>query len=349
MTNRMSVPYSAFAAIFAALSCASDAVGQTDGQAVAPYPPSKLISQAEWAPKESIVRKARGGDNWPLTWADDGHIYTAYGDANGFEPKLPVKLSMGLVRVEGGPDDFRGYNLRSETFEQTGEGPRGKKASGMLMVDGVLYVLVRNAGNSQLGWSRDHGETWTWSDWKFTSGFGCPTFLNFGSNYAGARDNYIYVYSHDSDSAYQPSDGVALGRVDRQKITDRSAYEFFQKLHSSGTPVWTKSVEQRGHVFSSPGKCYRTSASYNAGLKRYLMCQIVGDQRDTRFAGGFGIYEAPAPWGPWCTIYYTTDWDVGPGETCGLPTKWMSADGMTLHLVFSGDDCFSVRKLQLFR
>src|SRR5262245_49550142 len=263
MIKRTSVRWAVFIVVFSALVFALHAVGQTDRQEMAPYPPSKLISRVEWAPKESIVRKARGGDNWPLTWADDGHIYTAYGDANRFEPKLPVKLSMGLVRVEGAPDDFRVYNLRSPTFEQTGEGPRGKKASGMLMVDGVLYVLVRNAGNSQLGWSRDHGETWTWSDWKFTSGFGCPTFLNFGSNYAGARDNYIYVYSHDSDSAYQPSDGVALGRVDRQKITDRSAYEFFQKLHSSGTPVWTKSVEQRGHVFSSPGKCYRTSASYN--------------------------------------------------------------------------------------
>ena len=40
-------------------------------------------------------------------------------------------------------------------------------------------------------------------------------------------------------------------------------------------------------------------------------------------------------------------WDVGPGETCGLPTKWMSGDGKTLHLVFSGDDCFSVRRATL--
>src|SRR5437016_3348197 len=54
--------------------------------AVPPYVQSKLITRAEWAPKEAIVRRARGGDNWPLTWADDGHLYTAYGDANGFEP-----------------------------------------------------------------------------------------------------------------------------------------------------------------------------------------------------------------------------------------------------------------------
>ena len=37
----------------------------------------------------------------------------------------------------------------------------------MLMVDGVLYMLVRNTGNSQIAWSGDHGKSWTWCDWKF--------------------------------------------------------------------------------------------------------------------------------------------------------------------------------------
>jgi hypothetical protein len=71
------------------------------------------------------------------------------------------------------------------------------------------------------------------------------------------------------------------------------------------------------------------------------------DSRGPRFQGGFGIYEAPEPWGPWRTIYFTADWDVGPGETSSLPPKWMSKDGKTVHLVFSGDDCFSVRKATL--
>jgi CubicO group peptidase (beta-lactamase class C family) len=314
----------------------------------APYPQSKLISRVEWAPKDTIVRKAKGGDNWPLTWADDGNLYTAYGDANGFEPFLKEKLSMGLVRVEGTPIDFRGFNIRSAAFETKGEGPRGRKASGMLMVDGVLYVLVRNANNSQLGWSSDHGQTWTWSDWKFEKSFGCPTFLNFGKNYAGARDEFVYIYSHDSDSAYEPADGVVLARVPQKRIKEQAAYEFFHDVYASGRPIWTNLIGECGWAFSNPGGCYRMSVSYNAGLKRYLICQIVADKsRDTRFQGGFGIYESPEPWGPWATVYYTNDWDVGPGETNSLPTKWMSADGTTVHLVFSGDDHFSVRKAKL--
>jgi hypothetical protein len=66
-----------------------------------------------------------------------------------------------------------------------------------------------------------------------------------------------------------------------------------------------------------------------------------------RFRGGFGIYDAPEPWGPWTTVFFTTDWDVGPGETSSFPTKWMSKDGKTVWLLFSGDDSFSVRKATL--
>jgi CubicO group peptidase (beta-lactamase class C family) len=314
----------------------------------APYPQSKLISRVEWAPKETIVRKAKGGDNWPITWADDDNLYTAYGDANGFEPFLKEKLSMGLVRVEGSASDFRGANIRSASFETKGEGARGRKASGMLMIDGVLYVLVRNADNSRLGWSGDHGQTWTWSDWKFDKSFGCPTFLNFGKNYAGARDEFVYIYSHDSDSAYEPADGTVLARVPQKRIKEQAAYQYFKQLDANGSPTWTKSIGERGEVFSNDGGCYRTSISYNAELKRYLLCQIVADKsRDSRFDGGFGIYESPEPWGPWATVFYTNDWDVGPGETNSLPTKWMSADGRTVHLVFSGDDYFSLRKATL--
>ena len=68
---------------------------------------------------------------------------------------------------------------------------------------------------------------------------------------------------------------------------------------------------------------------------------------DPRFAGGLAIYDAPEPWGPWTVVFHTDQWDVGPGETSGIPTKWISVDGLTLHLVFSGDDCFSVRKATL--
>jgi CubicO group peptidase (beta-lactamase class C family) len=159
-----------------------DAAAAPSRTVTAPYPGSTFIKEIVWAPKETIIRAAKGSDNWPLTWADDDNLYGAYGDGNGFEPRVPEKLSLGFAKVAGSPGAFAGFN---------------------------------------------------------------------------------------------------------------------------------------------PGT-------------------------DARFKGGFSIYDAPEPWGPWTTVYSTEDWDVGPGESSSFPTKWMSSDGKTIHLVFSGDDCFSVRKATLF-
>lgn len=314
---------------------------------ISPVPSSPVLAGVRWAPKDTIVHRARGSDNWPVTWADDDALYAAYGDGNGFEPFTPEKLSLGFARINGGPADFAGQNLRSPTGEAKGDGARGRKASGLLCVDGVLYLLARNTGNAQLAWSLDHGTTWTWADWRFTTSFGCPTFLNFGRNYAGARDGFVYVYSPDTDSAYEPADGMVLARVPKNELRRQDAYEFFVRLDAQGQPAWSKDVRQRGHVFTRPGSCYRSGVSYNAALKRYLWVQILPQSRHPqgpRFQGGFGIYDAPEPWGPWTTVFFTRDWDVGPGETASFPAKWMSKDGRTLHLVFSGDDHFSVRE-----
>jgi hypothetical protein len=321
---------------------------QTSG---APYPPSAVITGIAWAPASSIVRKAPGCDTWPLTWADDDTLYGAYGDGNGFEPQLSVKLSLGLAKVSGAPPSITGSNIRSPTGEQTGDGASGKKASGMVMLDGVLYMWVRNADNngnqSQLAWSADRAATWTWSSWKFAE-FGYPTFINFGKNYAGARDAYVYAVSHDNPSAYNEADRFILMRVPAAQIKDKAAYEFFRGKDSAGNPLWTTDIAQRGAVFTHAGRCRRSGISYNAPLRRYLWWQMVHeDGVDNRFSGGFGVYDAPEPWGPWTTVYFTRSWDVGPGETGSFPPKWMSADGKTIHLVFSGDDKFSVRQAAL--
>jgi CubicO group peptidase (beta-lactamase class C family) len=309
-----------------------------------PYPPSTLITGLTWAPASTIVRKAPDSDNWPMTWGDDDNLYAAYGDGTGFAPKVPEKLSLGLARIEGGPGDFQGINIRSPTSERKGNGKNGVKASGLLMVNGILYMWTRNAGNAQLAWSSDHGLTWTWSDWKFSTSFGCPAFLNFGRNYAGARDDYVYTYSHDSDSAYLPADGIALARVPKDRIRDRGAYTFFSGLGSDGGPVWTTDLKERSAVFSNPGKCYRTSVSYSAKLRRYLLCQAGADER---VRTGFGIYDAPEPWGPWTTVYRSEAWDVSPGESCCIPTKWIDDETNSICLVFSGGDAFSVRRATL--
>ena len=318
------------------------------GTSGAPYPASPVITGISWAATSTIVRQATGSDNWPLTWADDGNLYGAYGDGNGFDPKVPSKLSLGFAKIAGGSPGT-GTNIRSATGEDTGDGQSGRKASGLLMVGGALYMWVRNDGSngtqSRLAWSTDHAATWTWASWAFPE-FGYLTFVNFGQNYAGARDTYVYCVTHDNPSAYASSDRFVLLRVPKGSVETRSAYEFYRGKDASGNPLWSTDIAQRTAVFThAPGRCRRSQISYNAALGRYLWWQMYHENGvDQRFAGGFGVYDAPNPWGPWTTVYFTTSWDVGPGETGGFPTKWMSADGKTIHLVFSGDDAFSVRK-----
>ncbi|MFV2055432.1 MAG: hypothetical protein ACC707_03150 [Thiohalomonadales bacterium] len=316
--------------------------------AAPPYPQSPVFSGIDWAPANTIIRKASGSDTFPITWADDDLLYTAFGDGFGFAPQTTQKLSLGLASVGGQPaTGLSATNIRTNTGEQLGQGSAGKKASSMLMVNGVLYMWARNADNngnkSQLAWSTDHAKTWTWSNWLFNE-FGYCVFLNFGKNYAGARDQYVYVYTPNVANAYTAADNMILMRVPKDQITTRSAYQFYTGVDGNNQPLWSSNITDRASVFSNPGNAVRSGITYNAVKKRYIWWQMLWTNNDVRFSGGFGVYDAPEPWGPWTTVYYTDLWDVGPGETASFPTKWMSPDGNTAYLVFSGDDYFSVRK-----
>jgi hypothetical protein len=237
-------------------------------------------------------------------------------------------------------------------------GAEGTKGSGILSIAGTLYLWARNADNAghyaRLGWSTDHGQTWTWGPTFATLGY--PTFLNFGKDYAGARDQYVYTVSHDNSSAYTPSDHFILLRVPIAQIKNMGAYEYFVETDGAGAPVWSPDPEQRGPVFThvngGEGRCARSGISYHAALGRYLWWQQYpndGGDMDTRFAGGCGVYDAPEPWGPWTTLYFTTAWDEAPGDCGGFCTKYTSTDGNTLWLVFSGNDNLRLRRATVVR
>ncbi len=331
----------------------------TFGPTSPPYPPSRVISSIEWKPVSAMTR-AGVGDNYPITWADDDNLYSCWGDGTGLEPEGRY-LTIGFTRIEGGPKSFRGVSIRSnvELPDTLADGSHtwgraGYKGCGMLMVGGILYLLVRNANRageqSHLLWSTNYAKTWTWADWRFEE-FGYPTFVNFGMNYMGARDQYVYLVSPDTPSAYLAADHFVLLRVLQECIKERSSYEFFCGTDAQGQPRWSSDITARSPVFTYPGHCCRSGISYNAGLKRYLWWQQItkGAIRDfdTRYLGGFGVYEAPEPWGPWATVYFTHCWDTGPGECASFPPKWMSEDGRTVHLVASSNNTFSVRKAVL--
>lgn len=312
-----------------------------------PYPHSPIVRGVRFAPQETILREAIGSDNWPLTWGDDDATYTSYGDGWGFTPYVEQKLSMGFSKVLGGPEKLRGLNIRSESGERSGDGAKGAKASGMLMVGGTLYLWVRNVGNAQLVWSEDHARTWHWG-FRLEESFGSPSFLNFGKNYSGARDRFVYAYSQDGPSAYDSDNGVVLMRAPVEGLRRREAWEFFAGILADGKPKWARSLRERYPVFRFPRHCQRVDAIYHPGLKRYLL--VVGYNHSS----GWGIFDAPEPWGDWTTVFHTDQWDIESAHGYRLPTKWIH-DPRTLYLVFSaahgerdaGYDAFCVRRLEL--
>jgi hypothetical protein len=326
---------------------------------MAPCPPSECITgvQFDWSTHR---RAAPGSDNWPVTWADDGHQYAAWGDGGGFGgTNQRGRTSLGVARIEGPWRDHRGHNVWGG---HEGEHPATFKGKsyGIICVDGVLTMWVGMFTPSKdpfkevrLATSSGHGATWTLADWSFTKQdrVMMPTICQFGKDYAGARDRYVYHYLIRYQGEKGPDDypdkvpwlvaqrpgRIDLARVPRDRMRDRDAWEFFERPDDRGKPVWTRDLAQRGPVFRDDnGVGWCISVSYNAGLKRYLLCS----EHTETHRGKLGIFDAPEPWGPWTTVVYYDDWGQGhvPPNTFywNFSNKWLSADGTRFSLIFTG-------------
>lgn len=346
-------------------------------QAKAPYGPSPIIQGVTWDFKH-LIRLANttgkgGSDLWPTTWASDGNIYTGWGDGGGFSGASDGtgRVSLGFARIIGRPPEIKGVNVWG-SYPRYAEHPAtfcGKPYS-MLSVGGILYAWVSswynesaadffhcgpnpNPPEHRLAWSDDLGATWTLSRWKlvqapgqliFTGGF-----LNFGKNYAGARDRFVYEYGQfgkDANATY-------LARVPSTDLTKDPRRRGIYEYYAGAGPVWTTSVSRARPVFVDPSGRHITHVVYDPGLRRYIA------SAQGHSVGETGFFDAPEPWGPWTTIAYYQDWGgFGNRESLGVdfPTKWISSDGRTMWAVFSGGrigkhddtlDSFNLVKLKL--
>jgi hypothetical protein len=327
-------------------------------------------SAISWSSTSTITRYAAGCDSFSMTWAMDDQLYSSYSDCFGVTGTVTPKRSLGYVRIIGMPAD--GLLLddidtgapgvpdidRTDSgsgLDATGNGTTGKKASGMLQVSGRSYIWVRNMTSgmqSALKYTDNYNlanATWKWASWTLTE-FGYPVFVQYGKGFAGGGA-YAYVVAHDNPSAYAAADRFVLMRVPVASILVQNAYEFFSGTVSQ--PAWVSFANRanRTAIFSHKGRCARNGMTYNGARGRYYWWQQIPVTKfhpGNGLFGGFGIYSAPNPWGPWIPVYYNEKWDVGPGERGEFPTKWMSSDPISsrgeMYLVFSGDDSLSVRK-----
>lgn len=306
-----------------------------------PYPRSRAILDVRWDAEVVRLGGERTGDNWPLTWGDDGLIYTSYGDGNGFSESETV-YSLGFATLSGRPPTHRGQDFRSDADVPVGWGKEGIKASGLLMVGSTLYLWVRNVKvegdyrHARLAWSADHGRHWTWAGWHFAGTFGCPEFVQFGPGYEGARDAYVYVVSQAGNSAYAFDREIVMARVPAKRVGEREAYTFFAGLDAGGAPSWSADLHDRQPIFCDPNGSQRVAITYNRALARYFLTTAHDDGSGATHTPALGVFDAPEPWGPWTTAYYSDRWSDGWMIHHKFPTPWMSAGGTVMWLAFSG-------------
>jgi hypothetical protein len=336
-----------FAACLLLACVLSGAAAQT--QPHPPYPDSPVIAgmHFDWT---DLQRRAPGSDNWPMTWADDDKQYTVWGDGAGFgSGNWLYKVRLGVARIEGGAGDYTAHNVAGG-FHAEHLAQVSGKSYGIISVNGVLYMWVGPGSGpdsyreSRLYRSPDHGASWRAAKWAFSGddGFFLPTFLQFGRDNALARDDYVYSYAPHIETrewqVHRPGE-IALMRAPAGALMQRDAWEFFAGTTPAGEPRWTRHSDERVPVFrDTVNGVMRTSAIFVPGLERYLLIT----EHSERARGNIGVYDAPTPWGPWTTAYFTTGFGaphIAPTTFFwNLAPKWMGPEGRRFVLVFTGID-----------
>jgi len=327
------------------------------------------------------------GDMWPITWAADDNMYAGAGDnrqspMNFWRIRDRVQSSWGRMSHQNDwwLDLIDNLPVDPEPFCKADPRVTSIKPAGLLGLHGRLYFAVetQNYGTDPEftrqtnihGWiitTDDYGKTWNHeaTPHDFFSGrLASCHFLQFGRDYEGARDGYVYAYfpaGDDGKSYWENGDTILLGRVPKDDILARGAWEFYTGKDSADQPVWNKDDALAVPVFRYPRMTGENHVSYNKGIRRYLMGNygFVDDDLNPRpnhqgtwpesaYRSQLTLCEAPEPWGPWSLFYQDDDWGTYGNYQPSFPPKWMTEDGRTMLMVSSGtydDYNFTVQKM----
>ena len=302
----------------------------------------------------SIVKRAPGSDNWPITWSGvNNHQYLGFGDGGGFGGTNSIgRVSLGFSRIEGATgDSWTGFNVWGG-FHAENPAQFGGKTRGILEYNGKLYAW-RTPGSGATGYnearlavSTDNGAHWTLQGWAFTKATGIifPSIMQAGRGYADAQDGYVYSFAarlkDDSRLKNQVPGEIDLFRVPKGQITTRASYRFYAGRDQNG-PIWVTNQAARRPVYTSASVSFSPpTVLYVPQLRNYIM--VIS------YSGGigsdhWGLLQAPKPWGPWRQFKNFTNTPFGAGNSnlffFSISPKWIrwiSADRLQMHLIGTG-------------
>jgi len=292
------------------------------------------------------------GDTYPMTWGADDKIYASAGDPLWGESRS----GLDVETFNGGPLDYeiKKFNNMNDFL---GWGGAGAKPSGMISVDGLIYLAAQNLRGGMKPPHSNYSQPGSdahilfcnpeWNQWFPSyanikelmfpgSRFGGPSFINFGKDNENARDGYVYAISGDQ---WDNGSNVRLGRVPKGNICDRMCWEFVSAFDRDGNPAWNISLDEAIPILSIHRFIGLPEMVYLKSINRYLFLtwHLRGDF-NPREGTDLLVLEAPEPWGPFSFVHLEELWE-GKAYTpyCPrVPLKWMDEDGLGGYLQFSG-------------
>ena len=175
---------------------------------------------------------------------------------------------------------------------------------------------------------------------------GSPHFVDFGKNMEHSPDGKAYLVGHGATApdpnpragnlSWITGDEIYLARVSPlpRTINDAKSYEFYAGAGADGKPVWSADFSKIRPIFTWNNHCGCVTMTYNAPLKKYLMC--ITDGWPTIKSMDTYILESDAITGPWRIAAYLKDF--GPqAYFVNIPTKFISPDGRTAWLSYSAN------------
>lgn len=250
-----------------------------------PLSPSTALPQGITYDWNTLWRTGVRGDNWCMTWAKDGHLYTMMDDGFGFVPD-DRQWNARLIRIAGGPD-FKPadtHNCPGWPYHPHAGMGSGFYGYGTYAVGSRIYTWVWKSQTNgysrpianRLMYTDDYGETfYNWMGEPMTEqrfartdphsfffykeqpqpkedreayAFNWLEFCQMGQANTLAKDQYVYLYSVEQVDCRR----LGMMRVPHDKLCDKQAYEYLVAVDAAGVATWSFDPAQRGttHVFT---------------------------------------------------------------------------------------------------
>jgi hypothetical protein len=331
---------------------------------------------------DTILRLGGHGDNWHMTWAKNDKMYVGLCDGKGLPGTKQGFFNSRMYAIEGSPpqvtfEDMPGYpELHFSLLRYYG--------FGILALDDHIYHYLTTPKRrltepdpvfvgAKLIYSPDNGRTWhnqdrstpvRVEDWQERTkenmiffeepdnAFSLLTVLQMGKNYEHNRDGFVYIYSPNG-ATEGTMNQLALCRVAKDKLLERSAYQFFSGRDADGIVQWSDEIKDRQPICEFPTGwvnkylnpyAWHPSVVYFPATGEYLMANwgMGTDATGQWFTkpSYLGFWTASEPWGPWRQVHAEEAWTPG-GEQAArayqpqIAPKWIAAAGHSFWLVWT--------------